>query len=281
MKKLVNRTRQLMPVRPFLNHSDGREDRVFITYAMRRSGQHAIINWLSHQLGDVAHVNNCVFRPGRFRYELVPKAGRVSTIRNGELVDSGVRSYRQAKSEAKDLVPFRFSIYSLEDEPYQPKLIRKLAVDARIVTMFILRDPLNWLASTMAAYGEDERFLRQQISRYNEYAEVVGTTAPQKAVMILYHRWCVDSEYRQSICRQLEIPFDSDGDAKARVAVPNFGGGSSFDQLSKAGQATAMKTLDRWNSFANNPLFRQLVESSFDQILLEKLDLSLGRESAN
>jgi hypothetical protein len=72
---------------------------------------------------------------------------------------------------------------------------------------------------------------------------------------------------------RLSIPFRDAG----RDEVAPFGGGSSFDGLTFAGRASAMKVNERWRQFQNNRLFRRLVS---DEELLSLSERYFGPNEA-
>ena len=67
-------------------------EKVFVSAAMRRSGQHAIHNWICRQLGDVTYLSCCAVRRRWLRWRIDPIRGRFLVYRDGHVTDSGVQS---------------------------------------------------------------------------------------------------------------------------------------------------------------------------------------------
>lgn len=69
-----------------------RRERVLVVLAMRRSGHHAVVNQMCHQLARVLHLNNC---KKTFYFGVLPIKGRCRLYDHHHIVDSGVLSCRQ------------------------------------------------------------------------------------------------------------------------------------------------------------------------------------------
>jgi hypothetical protein len=231
---------------------------------MRRSGNHAIINWIWKQQGDgVMHLNNLPVRynPYRFLYEYFP------TERYGN------ESRREFSK--KDLLIYSYEDKTLEaiaDAKFEKKHDLYFGKSFKRYDIIILRDPFNMYASRLKM-----KYERQQQSRHNireterltseesietwlSYAkEFLGESNYLKnnKVCINYNSWCIDVEYRKKLTEQLDLEF-SDAEFNR---VKGAGGGSSFDGLNMRYEGSKMKVGERWKVMAEDPLFINMIKN--------------------
>lgn len=131
-----------------------------------------------------------------------------------------------------------------------------LGKSRRRFNVLILRDAFNCFASRLQ-YGwlSDE-----VIDLWKAYArEFLGETnyLGNNKILVNYHRWCRDQTYRLDCARDLGLVTTD----KGVNDVSDIGGGSSFDPTELDGQASQMKSDERWKLFENDPYFRQVVAS--------------------
>jgi len=205
---------------------------------MRRSGNHAVINWIVSQIpGDKLFFNDVdIFDP----------------LNRNCLVGF----QKENKNGRYNLLIYSFEDRILnsvaDDNVYPQKKAYKHLVEERL-DIIIIRDPFNLFAS--------RRKLKSQFERKTTY--ISGLSAPQlwvtyaneflgetkylknKKIAINYNRWCSSKNYRSKIADSLGIVFTDYGFGK----VTKFGGGSSFDAINYDGQASKMETRKRWEKF--------------------------------
>lgn len=228
---------------------------------MRRTGNHAIINWIEKQQpGKVRHLNNVTAGTNPYRN----KANNLLRY-HPEHHKMAEVYWRQAKGNLveRDCLIYSYEDWSLE-KITQPRFERNrtlyLGECAHRYDVLILRDPFNlfasrlkkgyvatkmkkvsmaqlWLGYAKEWIGEDQRLLGDRI-------------------LINYNRWFSDTDYRRSLASQLDIPFSDDGLNEVR----DIGTGSSFDGTQLNGQARKMDVTNRWRAFADDPAFRQLFQ---------------------
>ena len=233
---------------------------------LRRSGNHAIINWIiPQQSGVVRHLNNLSIR-GNYYRELCDK-----------LRDNHPELYRQKKSdlikeaqgdfELKDCLICNYEDYNLDKITSQQIEKRHdfyFGKSAVKYDLLLLRDPFNTLASRLKAPKDTAIDLRVKnqvfINRWIAYAkEFLGETQFLKnnKLVVNYNKWFTDVDYRKQIACQLNLEFSDRGINQVR----GFGGGSSFDRCDFSGQAQNMKILERWKQFSDDISFRKLLDN--------------------
>ena len=205
---------------------------------MRRSGNHALINWIVSQIpGDTLFFNDVdIFDP----------------LNKNCLVGF----YKDNSNGKYDCI-----IYSYEDRLlscvsnaniYPQKKVYKHAAKEKL-DLIILRDPFNLLASRRKYIGQLDRKTtyisglkpsQLWITYANEYLGVTKYLRNKK-IAVNYNKWCSSKKYRAELANSLGIVFTDHGFGK----VAKFGGGSSFDSTKYDGQASEMETTQRWEKF--------------------------------
>lgn len=225
---------------------------------MRRSGSHAIINWLQKNAfsdtdkGTAIHFND-VFAP----YAVPPRRLRPRDI-----------SITSPSSNVLTLL-------SYEDLPLAliPKLPTVVSEDTILSDstkhkFLLLRDPFNAFASRLQRLrtAEKEGFvIAMQKQDWPEIAELWKSYAREylgrtnligDKVGFSYNKWFADKGYRDDLLRDhfgreenLDIGIDE---------VSPHARGSSFDGLSYAGRGREMDTQGRWRHFSNDDFYRNL-----------------------
>jgi len=212
--------------------------RLFLTFSMRRGGQHGIINWLLKHWNDDEwrHFNNR--RPGR-------AVGRRKLDKNASVM----------------LISFEdWDFRNLSCQPAE--LFKESGVDAVSNHMiFMHRDPFNMFASRSKIYKVDSLHRASVQSNtkmtpvdvWKVYArEALGETCylPDK-IVVSYNQWFSCKAYRQSVAEQFGLTLNDRG----MKDVTNWGQGSSFDKRKFDGKADQMQVMSRWCGFLNDDGF--------------------------
>jgi hypothetical protein len=229
--------------------------RVTFLWGLKRSGIHHILNWLYANLGataktalttaglheqlsegycdpraDVAFFNNC---------------GRMHS-RRFELGEIASRDFEQ---EAE---LHRSTIFGIEDCRLELASRTAEVRDAR--HLLVLRDPLNNIASRLAAHANRPDVFRvdeEYLDLLESYcAEFLGRSAalPRKTV-VTYDRFIGDRAYRDSVAHAFGLE-----NLDVVSEVSDYGGGSSF-----AGDATSPESLR--TRFRQHPIPRPIIDS--------------------
>ena len=249
--------KSLLPVcysKPFDQNYD---QNIIRTFGLQRSGQHLVIEWISRGLIDVIHLNHCRFYPSGLSLVLKPVTGRRVIYSEGTVDDSGIQGRNNFQSSLPSK-SYRNLLYSLEDVSLKDVMIQKLDQLFKTKTVLILRDPVNWLASSIQHNrSSKEALLRKRniLIEYLEQATLTKKYIKNNFVAINYNKFTIDPKYRQRIAEKLNLVSFEDAE-KALNHTSDFGQGSSFKNLSNANN-----TLERWKLFQDDPFFRYALKN--------------------
>lgn len=210
---------------------------LMLLHGMKRSGNHALVNWLQPMLRAAFH-NNAIPLGPLLR-------GRPMPAR---------RPYREWLAAQAGPPPQRVLV-SLEDHPLDTSPFT--SVDAPLTRVLLVRMPDQLFASRirkaslvdMPAYPRvDGPVLRRAVEVWKQHARcLLGDVAPYPdRVAVLFDRWFVDAGYRAAIATALGVGFDDRGFGR----VGPEGGGSSFDGTRLDGQPERMAVTDRVGALA-------------------------------
>ncbi|MEM9484485.1 MAG: hypothetical protein AAGA83_12420 [Cyanobacteria bacterium P01_F01_bin.116] len=229
-------------------------------FGLRRSGNHAVTNWLIKQMqGELFYINDVGANenPYREKYEALLRSGCL-------------KGRHKLKREARGAFTKKeYLIYSYED--YALKKVTNAAFErkhdlyfgksVRKYDLLIFRDPFNMIASRLkGSEFQNGYFLSTRSKRIQPeelwltYArEWLGETNYLKnhKILVSYNQWVTDVNYRKELSASLGLEFSDAGFHE----VQGFGGGSSFDGQSRHGEASQMNVLGRWRNFADNEVY--------------------------
>ncbi len=226
---------------------------------LKRSGNHAIINWIRKQFPEyILFLNNipCGTNP----YRSLSQHYHTEHLKQQAL---GNFTY-------KECLIYSHEDYSLEQvvnpefENNHDLYIGKSAIRYDLI---ILRDPFNMVASRLnsqkqgiTSFARVKAANKTYIDLWIEYArEYLGETnyLENNKLCINYNQWFLSQDYRREIADKLQIDFTDRGIDE----VKSQGGGSSFDGRNLDGQAMQMDVMNRWVQLADNPIYRQLLDN--------------------
>lgn len=232
---------------------------------LRRSGNHAIINWILKQSEQPVLFYNNVYPNNPFcKYP-----------------EKGSLNYSE----------YALRLYSLEDrvlptiaskKVYPQKKVSNDSVIEEKIDVLILRDPFNLFASRLKTSRNKPLYYSSGLEIQHLYLtylkEYLGITnfLNNKKVCINYNKWKDSEEYRKLIAKQLKINFTD----KGLQEVSSIGGGSSFDRLTYKNQGTFMLTDQRWKDFSNSRYFNNLFKDK-ELLALSKEVFELEKELQN
>lgn len=201
----------------------------FYIYGLRRSGNHAIINWLCSMMDSPLFLNDIGF--GRSIYgekRIPPESNYVDFIASYEDVEpSAIREISDSN--------WVFKYHS----PHYRNII-------------ILRDFKNWVASmyTFTKKFEDRPDIRSNIKKWKRYESYAADSHLNDSLVIEYSRWVDSEEYRMSIAGALNLDYNDS------TLLENTQMGSSF------GTGYTPGFNDRWGIVKDDPeLMRQINEA--------------------
>lgn len=189
-------------------------------YGMRRSGNHAILEWLCHSLGDGTE-RNMIENNRLIQYGDAYYLNEVNTM---------MRKLQPRLDKIKDA---KWTIFAYEDEP----TTFKHKLDKSDKTLVIVRDIHNLMASRHQKVLRDKRSfdMRMDDKFFNTWLE--HANQPDENI-IYYEKWLVDRRYRDSILERLGAR-NLDNTSTVNTA----GGGSSFVGVNLD---TTQNLLNRW-----------------------------------
>lgn len=236
--------------------------------ALRRSGHHAVINWLLHQIrGRYAFLNDC--RAGTNPFVSCRRSSsryRAPFAQHNHMWWRQEAAGRHSKRE--------FLLYNYEDQtPAQVATAeteanrdRWVGRSGRRLDMLILRDPFNLLASKLRwAYGEryqpsvDSLFATRDAWKAHCREYLGDTSYLPSRCSVSYNAWFSDPSYRRSLADTLGVECTDRGLQQVARWGPTVWG-DSFDGLTYDGRAAEMRVLDRWRVYEDDPTFLRLVD---------------------
>lgn len=228
--------------------------------AQRRTGHHAIVNWIRAQIsGRYCFLNNCKANSNPFA-----TCQKETSVISSPYFEHSWNFWEQEISG-------RFSkkgtlIYNYEDqkisevasENFQRNRVQWIGKSNKQTDILIMRDPFNLLASRLRWVRSlgFEFEAEQLIETWKEHAyEFLGETSHLKnKVSISYNHWFCDQGYRQKISSELGLKWNDKGMEQVAKWGPTISAGS-FDGLTYDGKAHEMRVLERWKKYADDPAF--------------------------
>lgn len=248
------------PARP----PSSQHGRKYVTLSLKRSGQHAVINWLCSQIQNIIHFNHCHFERRHLHNWITPINNRIIQYNGTNKLDSGVQSYDQMVKLLSKIKNYEHLLYSFEDLDIENKILQKYILKNKPTVILILRDPYNCLASTIKRKDCSQAALVNKKNVLTKYlGQALGTSQylDYPVETINYNKWVIDPTYRESICHTLDIPFSSSAD-QSILEVPDFGGGSSFEGTKPLLERYKSSVFQRWEEFITDPIYRELLNDS-------------------
>jgi hypothetical protein len=223
---------------------------LFIVWAMRRSGQHAVLHFLYRMYDPPkAFFNNRKAWRETFHTNKKDIAdGDVSGDLELFMVNYEDHDVREGLAAPERLI-----------QDYQEHVGR--ALDSRY--LLVLRDPFN-LFSSRLNHGEGRRIRRQifenperAITLWKNHAyEFTGRTKIfPDLVTVNYNRWVMDEDYRRDLAERCGRHYSS---ADWNL-VTREGGGSTFDKR-RIERADRMRLFERWKESRDEPAYRRLFQ---------------------
>ena len=229
--------------------------------ALRRSGHHAIINWILQQLDcQACFLNNC--RPGRNPFASCSTWDSLLTTVDLPQEAAGTLSHKECLIFNYEDCPLRY----LQLETLEANHDAWLGRSRRRLQLLVHRDPFNLFASKLR-WARGTKFqptmesLNFHVQVWKAYARefLRQTHYVPDAIPVSYNGWVAHKEYRQELAEQLQLAFSDKGVEEVAKWGPATWG-DSFDGLDYDGRAQAMKVFERWKHFRDDPFYRQLMQ---------------------
>lgn len=237
---------------------------LIVQHGVKRSGNHAISNWLLPKIS-CEYINN-----------FIP----VGPILSGDQPYPEPVSFQAWKTQfATNAQCFYISLedLSLDAMPFSD-------TNLDVLNVLIIRHPDNIFASrirkafntNMAAYPRrNDAIMQRAVGLWKQHAlcYLNRSTLLSGRIAIYFDEWFRNQEYRAEICAKLQISTDNDTSEN----MTRHGGGSSFDNMSYADRPNEMSVLDRVLEL--NTAERNLLSEIYQDV--EFLDLKEAVEKAN
>ena len=251
--------------------------RVIFVHGLKRSGNHAVTNWLR------AHAPFAYFNNHTPVYLYYRDGEPLPPPRDYQRWLSTPSTEKKRRSDP----PPEQALITLEDLP--PNYLPLSGIDCDVVRILIVRDPYSTFASRIRGMQTGARYFCNParegsatpdlpfafdpifVDYWEETAkECLGLTNRIEAKLPIYFdRWFTSSAYRCSIIETLGFAFT---DAEFS-RVPTAGGGSSFDGTSFDNRNSEMNVLDRVSDLT--PVERQLLDRVLDRESVRELSVAL------
>lgn len=271
LKNIKHKLKGILPVQgiepPYKNHNTSR----IVTLSLQRSGQHAVINWLCSQMKNIVHFNHCHFERTNLTNIITPINNRIILYNESGKHDSGLQSREAANSFLSKIDSYKTLLYSFEDVDPDNILLKNYVRNSEPTVVLIIRDPYNWLASSIKHGQSSPEQLAEKkdiFVKYLEQALEITNHIKHPVVTINFNDWATSISYRKNIITKLNFPFSESAD-NALQEVPDFGGGSSFDGTTLNTSNPKMGVFDRWKDYRNDPVFRKLLNEKYLNQLTE------------
>ena len=234
--------------------------RVLRIYGMRRSGNHALIDWIMRNApgGNGLFLNNC-----RHGGDPIATCSSLSLFENGAEAGQGGK---WKKIDRAGHAPFVAVSYEDRMPPAEPK---PLFASAETLVI-IYRSFLHWAASLLRKIQGNDGFGPLDRNRImgralSTYAEMLDRVQHDDVVPLCYDDWSTDEGYRRTALARLDLS----GQDLSLGAVQRYGGGSSFQDASAA---TDLKTDQRSAQMADDHEYQMLLwTASRDTDFMAKL----------
>jgi len=246
-----------------------------ILHGLKRSGHHAVANWIYRQSPDHKCYINDV------------KLDRNPFLTRNAYSNIGDRK-REAKGEfsKKDLLMYTFEdkdITKVYSSYFTENREAFVGDSGETYNVIVLRDPFNHIASRLKSLrkgcnwawvdGETEESSTHYIDLWKKQAkEFLGDTSytPGIKICIDFNKWMCDKEYRKNTIENIGIDFTDEG----KEEVVKAGGGSAFSGRKFDGKASKMDVNSRWELFSDDPYYLSI----FDKESLKLADRIWGKE---
>ena len=238
--------------------------------AMRRSGHHAVVNWMIENASGWSCFLNDPHLQGS-PYLTCRQSASVLPVSSSPAKRLLWRAERKGYRVKKDILLHNYedvgvSAFAASDIVERSEEL--VGRSGKTINAILVRDPFNLFASRMKWFqGQQKTGLvgdpKEWGTLWKDHAkEAVGETEHlQNKLFISYNDWFISGRYREALCERIGLPFtDAGRDTVARHGPTLWG--DSFDGLKYDGRATEMNVLERWKRFEHDAAYRSLFRDS-------------------
>lgn len=228
--------------------------------ALKRSGHHAIANWIIRQaspytcfLNDIDH-----HRINPFEDINSTKENGKNKKRNWYYLAYPKKKQYDLKKEIQGTHDYKdYLVFTYEDRPLieiansqdRETHTKEVGKSLNLVNLMVIRDPYNLFASRAFVdvfYKNRHKSCDSySVNLWKSFAKeyLDKTNILKNKMRIKYNSWFKDREYRKTLANQLELEFNDSGLEEVQFKAYR---GSSFDKGEYNGKAQQMKVLERW-----------------------------------
>jgi hypothetical protein len=251
-------------------------------FGMRRSGNHAIANWLQRNApsGQSVFLNNCKPNSDPFRtFRSIEVNGKTSQHRKAR------KNLTSVAGRAEDGALLLFSYEDITPAMSADAQSVSGPFDEALLTgdVLIYRSFLNWTASLLKKMQANDSYsllhrnaiLLRAIDQYGILLRQVEDADELGFTCICYDNWVRSEKYREAILTELDLPLRDN----SLGPVQSYGGGSSFQK--QANSADELETSRRWQKMAEDPEFAAVLNlAAHDTKLTQRLERLFPRDAA-
>lgn len=252
--------------------------RVIRLFGMRRSGNHAVVNWLARNAASpLVFLNNCI-------------AGKCPADTARALEVNGIRmplGEAPLATLCEDVPDGAVLLVSYEDvmpdlDDLSGGLTPGLEANVALSDIVLFRNFLNWTASLLRKLKNNDtldvldrtRIMAIALNTYRDGLELISH-GDSRIQGLRYDRWVSRPRHRSRLLQTLG--FD-EIDNELGLVQP-YGGGSSFQKDTKA--ADDLSPLTRWREMVNDPEYQiLLLTAGQDPELMDLLERLMPQDAA-
>lgn len=228
--------------------SEKKLDRAYAVFGMKRSGHHAIVHWIGYNLPSAMHINDVAVNRDML---LIPRH-KPNPVYFG--CDSSADKIMNMIYNFEDWIPRTFNII---------QNCKTLSYFNTVKYILVLRDPANWLASSMKVGGGCAKNIGLRVSLYKQQIKFSEYCNDESFVHVVnYNKWISDKETRLELARNISV---GDGD-RGWNWLSERGGGSSFDKMKYRKNADEMRLGERWKEYKDDLDFKRLMDDEMLEI---------------
>lgn len=202
-----------------------------------RSGHHAVMHGILHHLPPLrVQVNNCQ-KNGRFHWFEVEGERREKKTLGDELTRSNSVVVNFEHSDLTGYDRWMRGWRDLEEE----------------FNMVVLRDPYNWLASSLKKdIFKNKIPLKMSLWKQQAREVLRETSLLPNMIPILYNNWVRDIDYRRSVLSGMDLDYDPSYDSSSFRGLSSFGDSKSY--------------LERWVHYKDNESFLSRIDEETKEL---------------
>lgn len=187
-------------------------EKLILVYGLQRSGNHAIINWISSFYSSVVFFND-------LEHDFFDSDDNKKNIEKELKNHVVICSFEDSSNKMRPNLSFLES---------SPSPFSSFFSQFDVIPVFIVRDPYNCWASRKVAHSKRGLTSSNDLKEfvYNWKSIALKYINDEGFILVAYNSWFKDPGYRKKLWRDFGGEFYSEESLKK---VPSYGGGSSFD----------------------------------------------------